>query len=142
MGAAAAIVGAIDGAAKAARDFAVTRVQFNEPIGQYQAVSDGVTRIDVQNAAARALVIEAASLLEDDAGAVAAARAKAFTADIAADMTRQAIRIQAGTGFMREGGTERFARDVRCLWFLGETPAMQRDLLKRHLLDIEFDATP
>lgn len=145
VGVAATIVGAIQGAFDAAARFAEDRVQFNEPIGKYQAVSDGITTMDIQVAAARALCLEAAGLLDGDDGEAAAAqaaRAKAFTSEIGADMTRQAIRVQGGTGFMREGGTERFARDVRCLFFMGETPQMQRDLLKRHLLDIEFDATP
>ncbi len=142
VGAAAAIVGAIGGAFDAAARFAEQRIQFQQPVGKYQAVSDGVTNIDLQMHAARALTLEAAAHLEGEGGAPEAARAKAYASEIAAAMTRQAIRIQGGTGFMREGGTERFARDARCLWFLGETPHMQRDLLKRHLLDIEFEATP
>lgn len=145
VGVAAAITGAIRGAFDAARDFAQARVQFGEPIGKYQAVSDGVTRIDLECAGAEALLLEAAGRLEGDdpvAMATHAARAKALAAEIAAPLTRQAIRVQGGTGFMREGGTERFARDVRCLWFLGETPHMQRDLLKRHLLDIDFEPLP
>ncbi len=142
VGAAVAIVGAIEGAFDAAARFAEDRVQFQQPVGKYQAVSDGVTSIDIQVHAARALALEAAAALDTDDAPVRAARAKAFASEIAAAMTRQAIRIQGGTGFMREGGTERFARDVRTMWFLGETPHMQRDLLKRHLLDIEFEPTP
>lgn len=142
VGAAAAVVGAIEGAFDAAARFAEQRIQFQQPVGKYQAVSDGITNIDLQVSAARALVLEAAAALDGENAGPAAARAKAFASEMAAAMTRQAIRIQAGTGFMREGGTERFARDVRSLWFLGETPHMQRDLLKRHLLDIEFEPTP
>ena len=142
VGIAAAIVGAIEGAFDAAARFAEDRVQFGEPIGKYQAVTDGVTNMDLQIAAARALTREAAGHLGMEDAAPMAARAKAFAAEMSAAMTRQAIRIQGGTGFMREGGTERFARDVRCLWFMGETPHMQRDLLKRHLLGVTFDATP
>ncbi len=144
VGAAAALVGATAGAFEAAARFAEDRVQFKQPIGAYQAVSDGVTSMDLQIAAARALTLEAAGRLDGDPedAAAHAARAKAFAAETAGPMTRQAIRIQGGTGFMREGGTERFARDVRCLWFLGETPHMQRDTLKRHLLDIDYDAAP
>jgi alkylation response protein AidB-like acyl-CoA dehydrogenase len=142
VGVAATIVGAIDGAFKAATKFAEDRVQFGEPVGKYQAVSDGVTNMDLQRAAARALVREAAGALGTEKQAIMAARAKAFTSEMSADMTRQAIRIQGGTGFMREGGTERFARDVRMLWFMGETPQMQRDLLKRELLDIDYSPTP
>jgi alkylation response protein AidB-like acyl-CoA dehydrogenase len=143
VGIAAAILGGVAGGFDAAMRFAETRVQFGEPIGKFQAVSDGVTNIDLQLAAGRALLLEAAASVEAGADAAAqAARVKAFAAEMSIPMTRQAIRIQGGTGFMREGGTERFARDVRALWFVGETPHMQRDVLKRHLLDVEFEAEP
>ncbi len=143
VGAAAALAGAVSGALAAAAAFAQTRVQFGSPIGMYQAVSDGVATIDVQLHASLALTLAAAGRLDSEDAALWAARAKAFAAEMAIPMTRQAIRIQGGTGFMREGGTERFARDVRALQFLGETVHMQRDLLKRAAMpDIEFAATP
>lgn len=143
VGAAAALAGCVAGGLSAAARFAETRVQFGAAIGTYQAVSDGVTAMDLQLAASRALVFEAAAHLGQEDEAVWAARAKAFAADIAVPMTRQAIRVQGGTGFMREGGTERFARDARALQFVGETGHMQRDLLKRHLMPgVQFPATP
>lgn len=143
VGAAAALAGCVSGAMAAASAFAASRVQFGQPIGTYQAVSDGVTAIDINVQAGLALTLAAAGRLgEDDAG-VWAARAKAFANETAVAMTRQAIRIQGGTGFMREGGTERFARDARALWYVGETTQMQRDVLKRALLpDIAFPPAP
>lgn len=143
LGAAAALCGCVAGALEAASRFAESRIQFGSPIGTYQAVSDGITRIDVELAAARALTLEAAARADGPEAAVWAARAKAFAAEMAIPMTRQAIRVQGGTGFMREGGTERFARDARALQFVGETTQMQRDTLKRALLPgIQFPATP
>lgn len=144
VGIAAATVGATRGAFEAAREFAQSRIQFNEPIGKYQAVSDGITEVDIQTSAGMALTLQAAAHLEAGGGEAAAwaARAKAFAIEAGIPMTRQNIRIQGGTGFMREGGTERFARDVRALQFVGEPVHMQRDVLKRHLLDIEFEASP
>ncbi len=139
LGVAAAILGASAGAAEAANRFAETRVQFKRPIGAFQAVSDGVVNIDLQLAAGRALLLEAAAHIDGEEGAVWAARAKAYAQNAAIPMTRQAIRIQGGTGFMREGGTERFARDVRALQFMGEPFAVQYDTIKRHLLDIDFE---
>ncbi len=143
LGAAAALCGCVAGALDAAARFAESRRQFNAPIGTYQAVSDGLAMMDMQLAAGRSLVRTAAARIgEADAG-VWAARAKAFCAEMAVPMTRQAIRVQGGTGFMREGGTERFARDVRALQFVGETAQMQRDAIKRHVMSgIEFPATP
>ncbi|MGB1586333.1 MAG: acyl-CoA dehydrogenase family protein [Thermoplasmatota archaeon] len=142
IGVAAAVVGATRGAFAAAKEFAESRIQFNAPIGTYQAVSDGITEVDIQTSAAMALTLQAAAQVESPEGAAWAARAKAFAVEMGVPMTRQNIRIQGGTGFMREGGTERFARDVRALQFVGEPVHMQRDVLKRHLLDIEFEAAP
>jgi alkylation response protein AidB-like acyl-CoA dehydrogenase len=143
VGAAAAITGCVAGAYAAAAAFAASRIQFGSPIGTYQAVSDGITLLDVNVEASLALTLAAASRLDEADGPLWAARAKAFANEMAVPMTRQAIRIQGGTGFMREGGTERFARDVRALWFVGETTQMQRDAIKRAVLpDITFPATP
>lgn len=140
---AAALTGCVAGAFDAAAAFAASRIQFGQPIGTYQAVSDGVVAIDVQVHASLALTLEAAAHLGTDDAPLWAARAKAFANEMAIPMTRQAIRIQGGTGFMREGGTERFARDARALQFLGETTQMQRDLIKRAVMpDVAFAATP
>lgn len=143
VGAAAALAGCVAGAFRAAAEFAQTRVQFGSPIGTYQAVADGVVSIDVQVQASLALTLAAAARLDDEDGPLWAARAKAFANEMAVPMTRQAVRIQGGTGFMREGGSERFARDVRALQFVGETTQMQRDAIKRAAMpDIAFPATP
>jgi alkylation response protein AidB-like acyl-CoA dehydrogenase len=143
VGAAAALSGCAAGALRAAAEFAATRIQVGSPIGTYQAVSDGVATLDVQVQASLALTLAAAARLDGDDATVWAARAKAFANEMSIPMTRQAIRIQGGTGFMREGGTERFARDARALWFLGETTQMQRDVLKRAAMpDVAFQATP
>lgn len=139
LGAAAALCGAVAGGLDAAARFAETRIQFQQPIGTYQAVSDGVTEIDVQLAAARSLVLAAAAREQESDYAVWVARAKAFAATMAIPMSRQAIRVQGGTGFMREGGTERFARDVRALQFLGDPVPLQKDVVKRHVMpDIAY----
>ena len=143
LGAAAALCGCVAGAMEAAARFAESRIQFGAPIGSYQAVSDGLATMDAQLAAARSLVLAAAAQAHGPEAQVWAARAKAFAQDMAIPMTRQAIRVQGGTGFMREGGTERFARDARALQFVGETGQMQRDTLKRHLLPaIAFPPNP
>ncbi len=138
LGAAACIVGAVQGAHTAATAFAESRVQFGKPIAMFQAVSDAVTEVDMTLAAARALVLEAAAHLDAPDAALWAARAKGFAADAAIPLTRRSIRIQGGTGFMREGGTERFARDVRALQFVGEPPFAAREIMKKAVLDVAW----
>ncbi|MGB0651774.1 MAG: acyl-CoA dehydrogenase family protein [Thermoplasmatota archaeon] len=143
VAAAAALTGCTAGAMEQAARFAESRIQFGEPIGKYQAVSDSVTQMGLQVAASRALYLEAAAALEDDpdAAPAAAARAKLHASETAIWMTRKAIRVMGGTGFMREGIAERFLRDARALQFIGETAQMQREILKRDMLDIDFPAT-
>jgi len=141
---AAALNGCLAGAFSAAVDFAASRVQFGKPIGSYQAVSGSVAEVELRLAASRALTLEAAACLPagGTAAAVAAARAKESAAASAVWMTRTAIRIQGGTGFMREGGTERFARCARALQFVAEPSVAAHDLMKRNTLDIAFGPTP
>lgn len=135
--------GAVAGALDAAARFAETRVQFGKPIGTYQAVSDGVSEMDIQLHAARSLNLAAAARSGEPDFPVWAARAKAFATTMAIPMTRQAIRVQGGTGFMREGGTERFARDVRALQFVGDPVPLQKDVVKRAVMPaLEFPADP
>jgi len=142
VGCAAALGGCIAGALAAATAFAQSRVQFGQPIASYQAVSDTLANADVTLHAARSLTLAAAARLGLPEGEVWAARAKAFAVEGALVATRQAIRVQGGTGFMREGGTERFARDARALQFVGEPAVVQRDTVRRALLDIELAPTP
>lgn len=141
---AAALNGCLGGALEAAAHFAATRVQFGEPVGRYQAVSDSVDEVDMRLAASRALTLEAAARLAPGGqeAVVAAARAKQVAAEAAVWMTRTTIRVQGGTGFMREGGTERFARCARALQFVAEPAVAAHDALKRHLLDVDFGPTP
>jgi alkylation response protein AidB-like acyl-CoA dehydrogenase len=142
VAAAACLNGCTAGALEAAARFAEERVQFGKPIGHYQAVSDGLVDIDIQLAASRSLTRAAAAQQGQSEGAAWAARAKQMAARVAVEMTRRAIRMQGGTGFMREGVAERFARDARALQFLGEPEAVQKGIIKRHLLDLEFGLTP
>jgi len=139
IGAAAMLAGCMAGAAEHADRFAESRIQFQKPIGTFQAVSDGVTEMDIQIEASLALTLRASGHIDKPDAAVWAARAKAFAVNAAIPMTRQAIRVMGGTGFMREGGAERFARDARALQFMGEPMAVQRDILRRHILAIDFD---
>lgn len=143
VGVAACLNGCVAGGLEAAARFAETRVQFQNPIGSYQAVSDGLAAVDMHLAASRSLTLDAAARLGQGDAAVWAARAKAFASQMAIPMTRQSIRVQGGTGFMREGGTERFARDARALQFMGGAVQMQNDVLKRNLMPgIAFPTTP
>jgi alkylation response protein AidB-like acyl-CoA dehydrogenase len=100
-------------------EHAATREQFGKPIGVYQAVShplaDAYTRLEL----ARSLCLWAAWCVaeDDDQALVAAASAKAYTADAAVAVCETAIQVLGGIGFTWEHVLHRLYK--RALWIHG-----------------------
>jgi alkylation response protein AidB-like acyl-CoA dehydrogenase len=97
-------------------EHAATREQFGKPIGVYQAVShplaDAYTRLEL----ARSLSLWAAWCVaeRDDQALVAAASAKAYTAEAAVVVCETAIQVLGGIGFTWEHVLHRLYK--RALW--------------------------
>lgn len=127
-------VGIAQGAFEESLLYAKQRVQFGKLIGKNQAIqwmlADMATSID----AARLLVMRAAFL--EDKGlpfGVEASMAKLFASEIAMKVTRDAIQIHGGHGYMRDLPLERFYRDVK-LTQIGEgTSEVQRMVIAKRL---------
>ena len=111
LAAAATMLGAASGAARAAVRYAKERTQFGKPLGEFQAIqwkiADAATDLD----AARLLVWRAGAGLT----AAAAAAARAFTASRAARVCHDALQVHGGYGFTKEYPVERPLRAVRML---------------------------
>jgi len=97
-------------------EHAATREQFGKPIGVYQAVShplaDAYTRLEL----ARSLSLWAAWCVAegDDQALIAAASAKAYTAEAAVAVCETAIQVLGGIGFTWEHVLHRLYK--RTLW--------------------------
>ena len=117
-------------------EHAKTREQFGRPIGVYQAVSHQLADTYADVELARSLTYWAAwCVAEDDEQApVAAAAAKAFTAEAAVRACERSIQVHGGTGFTWEHPLHRFYK--RALWLegLGSRPAELRLELAEDLL--------
>ncbi len=100
-------------------EHASTRQQFGKPIGVYQAVSHQLANTYADVELARSLTYWAAwCVAEDDEQApVAAAAAKAFTAEAAVAACERSIQVHGGTGFTWEHPLHRFYK--RALWLEG-----------------------
>jgi alkylation response protein AidB-like acyl-CoA dehydrogenase len=109
-------------------EHAKTREQFGKPIGVYQAVSHQLANTYADVELARSLVYWAAWCVaqDDEQAPVAAAAAKAFTAEAAVAACERSIQVHGGTGFTWEHPLHRFYK--RALWLegLGSRPAELR----------------
>ncbi len=135
IGIAALAVGLAQGAYEAARAYARSRVQFGQPIANFQSIRaklvDTATRIE----AARLLTWRAAAM--KDAGlrtTLEAAMAKLYSSEIAVRAAEDGVQIHGGYGFVKDYPAEKFFRDVK-LTTIGEgTSEIQRLVIARQLL--------
>ncbi|MCR5666073.1 MAG: acyl-CoA dehydrogenase family protein [Eubacterium sp.] len=127
IGIAAQAVGIAQGAIDAAADYVQQRKQFGRPIGAFQntqfTLADMQTRVD----AARLLVHRAAAM--KDAGesyTYEAATAKLFAAEVARDVSCQAVQLFGGYGYTKEYPVERMMRDAKITEIYEGTSEVQK----------------
>ena len=135
IGIGAMALGLAEGAYEKALDYARERETFGKPIGAHQAVAFMLADMKVEIEAARHLLYHAARL--KDAGKpyrLEASMGKLFASEMAMRVTRNAIQVLGGYGYMTEYGVERYYRDAK-LCEIGEgTSEIQRIVISRQIL--------
>ena len=101
---AADMVGAAEWQLQTTTEYARTRVQFDKPIGSFQAVKHPLVNAMIMIDGARALVYNAACAVEHepDKALQYALMAKAAASDMAAFMSKKSIQLHGGIGFTWE----------------------------------------
>jgi alkylation response protein AidB-like acyl-CoA dehydrogenase len=128
-------VGLAQGVFELSIEYAKTRQQFGQPIGNFQGLSWILSDMAVRIEAARQLVWNAARLR--DAGRPykkEAAMAKLFASEAAMWVTTKAIQVHGGNGYSREYPVERFFRDAKLMEIGEGTSEIQRTVIARELL--------
>ena len=127
-------VGIARAAFELATNYAVERRQFGRPISAFQGVSfplaDMATGID----AARLLAWRAAWLA--DAGqpcTMETAMAKSMAADVAMQVTTDAVQVLGGYGYCRDYPAEKWMRDAKIMQIFEGTAQVQRVIIARQL---------
>ena len=135
IGIGAMALGLAEGAYEKALDYARERKTFGKPIGAHQGVAFLLADMKVEIEAARHLLYHAARL--KDAGRpfhLEGSMAKLFASEMAMRVTRNAIQVLGGYGYMQEYGVERMMRDAK-LCEIGEgTSEIQRIVISREIL--------
>jgi alkylation response protein AidB-like acyl-CoA dehydrogenase len=128
-------LGIAAGALESSLKYAKERVQFDQPIANFQAfqwmLADGFTELE----AARLLTYRAA-FLEDQGKKIPkeSAMAKLFSSELAVKASSNAVQILGGYGFVKDYPVEKFYRDSK-LATIGEgTSEIQRWIIAQKIL--------
>ena len=129
-------LGLADRAHRMACSYANERSAFGKKLADHQAIAFMVADNDVEIEAARMLIHNAVSLIEQDApeARIAAARAKLYASEMGCRVSDRVLQIFGGMGYMCELPVERFYRDARAFRIGEGTSEMQRIQIARHAL--------
>ncbi|MEE3331458.1 MAG: acyl-CoA dehydrogenase family protein [Myxococcota bacterium] len=135
-GVAAMALGMIERCLELSVEYAKERVQFGQPIGEFQLIQDKlarmeVARLNVQNLVFR--VIEGAATGRPLTLAEASAM-KLYSARAAVEVAMEAVQVFGGNGYMSEYRVEQLARDSKVLQIYAGTDEIQIRAIARDLL--------
>jgi len=136
-------VGLAEGALNFAVEYAWKRVQFGQKLADFEGIQFMVADMATQIEAARALVYDAAQLLDmkvyerDKMSAIGvdklSAMAKVYSADIAMKVTTDAVQILGGYGYTKDYPVERMMRDAKATQIYEGTNQIQRIVIARDI---------
>lgn len=134
------VAGQAVGIAQAALDVAVgyakQRVQFGQPISDFQGIQFMLADMEIRVRAARMLAYSAAVEADNNGPelAIAGSAAKCFASDTAMSVTTDAVQILGGVGYTRDFPAERLMREAKLTQIYEGTNQIQRVVVARELL--------
>jgi alkylation response protein AidB-like acyl-CoA dehydrogenase len=136
-------VGLAQGALDFAVEYAWKRVQFGQKLADFEGIQFMIADMATSVEAARALVYDAAHLLDmkvytrDKMSAIGvdklSAMAKVYSADVAMHVTTDAVQILGGYGYTKEYPVERMMRDAKATQIYEGTNQVQRVVIARDI---------
>lgn len=135
VGIGALAVGIAQAGLNAATEYAMVRRQFGKPIAENQGIQWMLADMETEICAARALVQQAALMLDNEHPATAAcSMAKCFASDMAVKQTANAVQIFGGSGYIQGFEVERLYRDAKITQIYEGTNQIQRSIIAKELL--------
>ena len=112
------------------------RFTFGEPLAEKQSVVFTLADMATELQAARALVRDAATALDEQAPDVAmqCAMAKRFATDAGFRVANDALQLHGGYGYLQDYGIEKVVRDLRVHQILEGTNEIMRVIIGREVL--------
>jgi len=133
---AARAVGVMQAAFEEARQYALDRTVFGQPIASYQLTQAKLARMAATIQAARQFMYAVARMMAKGEGTLEAAMVKAYVCKAAEWVTREAMQIHGGYGYAEEYAVSRYFVDARVLSiFEGADETLCLKVIARRLVD-------
>ncbi len=137
IGIAAQALGIAVGAYERALQYSKERKAFGKLISGHQAIAFKLADMYVKIENARNLVHKAAWLKDQGKPyGLASAMAKQYAADMAMEVTTEAVQIHGGYGYVKEYHVERLMREAKLTQIYEGTSEIQRIVISRSILDM------
>lgn len=142
LGIAAQALGIAAGAFEYATNYAKERIAFGKPIIQHEGIGFKLADMAIKVEAARQLLYKACSMydhLPKDMSRLSpeliriSAMAKCYCADVAMEVTTEAVQVLGGYGYIKEYPVERMMRDAKITQIYEGTNEIQRLIISRTL---------
>jgi butyryl-CoA dehydrogenase len=130
-------LGIAQGALDLAVDYACSRRQFGSPVSSFQGLRFLLADMAMRVEAARALIYATARHIDanpKERPTMYSAMAKCFPADVAMDVTTDAVQVFGGYGYMRDYPIEKYMRDAKITQIYEGTNQIQRDEISKILI--------
>jgi alkylation response protein AidB-like acyl-CoA dehydrogenase len=135
IGIAAQALGIASGAFELAVKYAKQRKAFGTEIANHQSVAFKLSDMAVKIETGRLLVLKAAWLKDQHLPyGVASAMAKQYCADMAMEVTTEAVQIHGGYGYVKEYHVERLMREAKLTQIYEGTSEIQKIVISRSVL--------
>ena len=121
-------------ALEAALDYARTREAFGRTIDRFQVTRHKLVDMATQVDIAKEYTYRCAALMQAGKNPIKqVAMAKNFSVDVCENVTREAVQIFGGMGYMRESVVERLYRDAKILSIGGGTTEIMKELIAKQI---------
>jgi len=135
MGIAAQALGIASGAFERAVAYSKERKAFGTQIANHQAIAFKLADMAVKIENARNLCLKAAWLKDNGKSyTLAGSMAKLYAADIAMEVTTEAVQIHGGYGYVKEYHVERLMREAKLTQIYEGTSEVQKIVISRAVL--------
>ena len=117
-------------------DYARERIQFGQPIGEFQLIQLKLAKMEVARLNLENLVFRQVEMSRDGTGMdlTAASATKLYAAQAAMEVTLEAVQLHGGNGYMSEFRVEQLCRDAKVLQIYAGTDEIQVSQIARNLL--------
>jgi alkylation response protein AidB-like acyl-CoA dehydrogenase len=135
IGIASQALGIAGGALERSIQYAKERKTFGKLIGHHQSIAFKISDMAVNIEAGKNFCYKAACLKDEGKSyGLASAMAKQFCADMAMEVTTEAVQIHGGYGYVREYHVERLMREAKLTQIYEGTSEIQKIVISRSLL--------